>query len=40
MSFSPSFAKVPMVRKFSNFLIQLLAGFLTVSVLIPLLLLL
>lgn len=40
MSFSPSFAKVLPVSKFSKFLIQFLMGFLTVSVLIPLLLLL
>ena len=40
MSFSRSLLKVPMVSKFSKFLIQLLMGFLIVSVLIPLLILL
>lgn len=40
MFLSPSFAKVLMVNRFSRFLIQFLMGFLTVSVLIPLLLLL
>jgi hypothetical protein len=40
MSSFHSFAKVPMVRRFSKFLIQLLMGFLVVSVLIPLLVLL
>ena len=40
MSFFRFFVKVPMVRKFSKFLIQLLMGFLIVSVLIPLLILL
>ena len=37
---SHSFAKVLPVKKFSKFLIQFLMGFLTVSVLIPLLILL
>lgn len=40
MSSLPSLIKVPMVSKFSKFLIQLLMGFLIVSVLIPLLILL
>jgi hypothetical protein len=40
MSSSHSLLKVPMVSKFSKFLIQLLMGFLTVSILIPLLILL
>ena len=40
MSFSHSLLKVPMVSKFSKFLIQLLMGFLIVSILIPLLILL
>jgi len=40
MSSSHSLLKVPMVSKFSKFLIQLLMGFLIVSVLIPLLILL
>ena len=40
MSSLPSLHKVPMVSKFSKFLIQLLMGFLTVSILIPLLILL
>ena len=40
MSSSHSLLKVQMVSKFSKFLIQLLMGFLIVSVLIPLLILL
>ena len=40
MSSLPSLLKVPMVSKFSKFLIQLLMGFLIVSILIPLLILL
>ena len=40
MSFSHSLLRVPMVSKFSKFLIQLLMGFLIVSILIPLLILL
>ena len=40
MSFSHSLLKVPMVSKFSKFLIQFAMGFLTVGILIPLLILL